>query len=63
MAWLGKTPDASEHDRRRLANEWRSTAVDTEVNAIGKTEKEQREAAERAEGQRKVANQIDPDVE
>jgi hypothetical protein len=61
MAIFGKSPDASEHDRRRLSNEWRTTAVETEVNAIGKSEKEIAEAASRAEGQRKVADQIDPD--
>lgn len=59
---LGKTPDASKADRKKLANEWRTVAVETEVNAIGKSEKEIKEAAARAEGQRKVADEIDPDT-
>jgi hypothetical protein len=61
MPIFGKSRDASEHERRNLANEWRHVAVETEVNAIGKSEKEITEAASRAEGQRKVADQIDPD--
>jgi hypothetical protein len=61
MAFLGKTPDASDADRRRLASEWRDTAAETELHAIGKSEKEVADAADRAAGQRNVADQIDPD--
>lgn len=55
-----KSRDASKEEKKNLANEWRSQAVDQEVNAIGKTEAEQQAAASRAKSMRDNADKLDP---
>jgi len=58
---LGKSPDASDADKRRLASAYRDEAGNAEINAIGKTSREQEDAAARAEALRKIADDVDPD--
>lgn len=60
MGIFGKSRDASDGEKRQLANEWRGAAVETEVNAVGKSEREAQEAKSRAEAMRKNANNIHP---
>ena len=60
MTGFRKSRDASAPEKKNLANEWRSQAVEQEVNAIGKTDAEQQAASSRAKSMRDNADRLDP---
>lgn len=60
--WLGKANEPSKADQKRLANDWREVATETELDAVGKPAGQDNGAAERAKSMRQFADDIDPDV-
>lgn len=56
MGFLRKTPDG---DPKKIAIEFRDEAGKAEVEAIDKSDKEQKDAAERAARLREIAQEMD----